>query len=69
MSSQLLLLLLSLLFLTLHLTVLQPFHFFILLIDSLTMPLSIEQGMLAIVAAWDKLSLSHANSVFKSCSL
>ena len=41
---------------------------FILLIDSLTLSLSIKQGMLVIVSAWDKLFLFHANSVFKSFS-
>ena len=32
------------------------------------MSLSTEQGMLVIVSAWDKLLLSHTNSVFKSFS-
>ena len=39
---------------------------FILLIDSLTMSLSIKQGMLVIVSAWDKLFLFHATLCLKA---
>ena len=45
------------------------FPLFILLIDLLIVPLRIKRGAPLIESIWDKLLLSHSNSMFKSFSL